>query len=116
MKIKEIKNIAVLIIKSRLNMLELNCYRLCGSFKECREATNKQKPIEPKLHMNEPENIFIVYENNEMVCREEHKNNWHCPKCDNIVGQRIVIGKHIHDQNKKKYCDKCGQAILWEWI
>lgn len=97
--------------------LELFCYRHVGTLKEFRKAKNKQIPVIPKLHKNEVEGEFIEYEDGTRVYREYPKNNYHCPVCDNIVGDKIIIKykdfEHKHIQNKKKYCDKCGQAILW---
>ena len=41
-------------------------------------------------------------------------DNWHCPECDNFVGERVYVRDRHHDQRKKKYCDNCGQKLNWE--
>ena len=40
-------------------------------------------------------------------------DNWHCPKCDSFVGERVYVHSKVHDQRKKKYCDNCGQKLDW---
>ena len=40
-------------------------------------------------------------------------DNWHCPKCDSFVGERVYVHSKVHDQRKKKYCDDCGQKLDW---
>lgn len=46
--------------------------------------------------------------------KTQMNNWWRCPCCNEVVGQRVIAHKHIHDQRKKKFCEKCGQAILRE--
>ena len=42
-------------------------------------------------------------------------DNWHCPVCDGFVGEHLTMSARnfSHDQQKKAFCEKCGQKIDW---
>lgn len=94
--------------------LELQQYRAIGTVEECREARERQRGKKPILCMNEVSGMFIDYADGHGEYKTQMNNWWRCPCCNEVVGQRVIAHKHIHDQRKKKFCEKCGQAISWE--
>lgn len=93
---------------------EIQQYRAIGTVEECREARGRQKGKKPILCMNEVSGMFIDYADGHGEYKTQMNNWWRCPCCNEVVGQRVIAHKHIHDQRKKKFCEKCGQAISWE--
>lgn len=63
--------------------------------------------------MNEQSGMFVDYADGHGGHKMQTNNWWRCPCCNSVVGQRVVVGKHVHDQQRKKYCEDCGQAIDW---
>ena len=39
-----------------------------------------------------------------------------CPVCDWFVGEQVDIFGRKHNQQKKNFCDRCGQMIDWEGV
>ena len=70
-------------------------------------------PKKPILCTNERGGMFVDYADGHGEYKTQMNNWWRCPCCNEVVGQRVIVHKHIHDQRKKKYCEKCGQAIDW---
>ncbi len=95
-------------------LTEIQYYRAIGTVEECREARERQKGKKPILCMNEVSGMFIDYADGHGEYKTQMNNWWRCPCCNEVVGQRVIAHKHIHDQRKKKFCEKCGQAISWE--
>ena len=92
---------------------EVQQYRTIGTVEECREARERQMPKKPILCTNERGGMFVDYADGHGEYKTQMNNWWRCPCCNEVVGQRVIVHKHIHDQRKKKYCEKCGQAIDW---
>lgn len=76
-------------------------------------ALEKQTPQKPVLCMNEKSGMFVDYADGHGEYKTQMNNWWRCPCCNEVVGQRVIVHKHIHDQRKKNFCEKCGQAIEW---
>lgn len=76
-------------------------------------ALEKQIPKKPILYMNEKSGMFVDYADGHGEYKTQTNNWWRCPTCGEVVGQRVVVYKRIHDQRKKNFCEKCGQAIDW---
>ena len=93
---------------------EIQQYRAIGTVKECREAMERQRAKKPILCMNEVSGMFVDYADGHGEYKTQMNNWWRCPCCNEVVGQRVIVHKHIHDQRKKNFCEKCRQAILWE--
>lgn len=91
----------------------LNKYQFIGTVEECREAREKQKPKKPNLCMNEVSGMFVDYADGHGEYKTQMNNWWRCPCCNEVVGQRVIVHEHIHDQRKNRYCENCGQAIDW---
>lgn len=72
---------------------EIRRYKEIGTVEKCREAVEKQKPMNPKIH------------------KDRFSNTYNCPKCGwtfihkNETGW--FCGQHY------KFCPNCGQAIRW---
>lgn len=68
-------------------------YENIGTVEKCREAVEKQKPMNSKIH------------------KDRFSNTYNCPKCGwtfihkNETGW--FCGQHY------KFCPNCGQAIRW---
>lgn len=92
---------------------EIQRYRSIGTVEECREAVERQRAKKPILCMNEVSGMFVDYADGHGEYKTQMNNWWRCPCCNEVVGQGVIVHKHIHDQRKKKYCDNCGQAIDW---
>lgn len=88
-------------------------YEAIGTAEECREAREKQKPKKPNLCMNEVSGMFVDYADGHGEYKTQMNNWWRCPCCNEVVGQRVIVHEHIHDQRKNRYCENCGQAIDW---
>lgn len=91
-------------------------YEKIGTVEECREAVERQREKKPNLCMNEKSGMFVDYADGRGEYKAQMNNWWRCPCCNEVVGQRVIVHKHIHDQRKKKYCENCGQAIDWRGI
>lgn len=89
-------------------------YEEIGTVDECRKAMEKQKAKKPILCMNERSGMFVDYADGHGEHKTQMNNWWRCPCCNSVVGQRVIVHKHIDDQRKKKFCEKCGQSISWE--
>lgn len=95
-------------------LLEYAEYAKIGTVEECREARERQRARKPILCMNEKSGMFVDYADGHGEYKTQMNNWWRCPCCNEVVGQRVIAHKHIHDQRKKNFCEKCGQAISWE--
>lgn len=42
--------------------------------------------------------------------------SWCCPVCDWFVGEQVEVFGRKHNQQKKNFCDRCGQKIDWEGV
>lgn len=42
--------------------------------------------------------------------------SWCCPVCDWFVGEQVDVFGRKHNQQKKNFCDWCGQKIDWEGV
>lgn len=93
---------------------EIQQYQAIGTVEECREARERQRAKKPILCMNEQSGMFVDYADGHGEYKTQMNNWWRCPCCNEVVGQRVIVHKHIHDQRKKIFCEKCGQAISWE--
>lgn len=93
---------------------EIQQYRAIGAVEECREARERHRAKKPILCMNEVSGMFVDYADGHGEYKTQMNNWWRCPCCNEVVGQRVIVHKHIHDQRKKNFCEKCGQAISWE--
>lgn len=93
---------------------KLKAYEEIGTVEECREARERQRGKKPILCMNEVGGMFVDYAGGHGEYKTQMNNWWRCPCCNEVVGQRVIVHKRIHDQKKKKFCEKCGQAISWE--
>lgn len=93
---------------------EIQRYQEIGTVEECREAKERQMAEKPILCMNEVSGMFVDYADGHGEYKTQMNNWWRCPCCNEVVGQRVIAHNHIHDQRKKKFCEKCGQAISWE--
>lgn len=99
---------------STIDLLEeLQQYRAIGTVEECREARERQRGKKAILYMNEVSGMFVDYVDGRGEYKTQMNNRWRCPCCNEIVGERVIVHKYIHDQRKKKFCEKCGQAIDW---
>lgn len=77
------------------------------------ECKGLMKAKKPNLCMNEKSGMFVDYADGHGEYKVDMNNWWRCPCCNEVVGQRVIAHKHIHDQRKNKYCKNCGQAIDW---
>lgn len=88
-------------------------YRKIGTLEECRTAREKQIPKKPILKNGET-GSFVDYENGHGEYRVTKWQDWVCPICGWLVGQRYNRSQnHSHDQRKCNYCNECGQKIDW---
>lgn len=76
-------------------------------------AIEKQIPKKPILK-HDVSVMHINRGNQPHEWKRLESDNWHCPECDCIVGERVYVRDRHHDQRKKKYCDNCGQKLNWE--
>ena len=76
-------------------------------------ALEKQIPKKPILK-HDVSVMHINRGNQPHEWKRLESDNWHCPKCDSFVGERVYVHSKVHDQRKKKYCDNCGQKLNWE--
>ena len=42
--------------------------------------------------------------------------SWCCPVCDWFVGEQVEVFGRKYNQQKKNFCDRCGQRIDWEGV
>lgn len=75
-------------------------------------ALEKQIPKKPILK-HDVSVMHINRGNQPHEWKRLESDNWHCPKCDSFVGERVYVRDRHHDQRKKKYCDNCGNKIDW---
>lgn len=75
-------------------------------------ALEKQIPKKPILK-HDVSVMHINRGNQPHEWKRLENDNWHCPKCDSFVGERVYVHSKVHDQRKKKYCDNCGQKLDW---
>ena len=92
----------------------LKRYEDLGTVEELQQTLEKQIPKKPILKHD----VSVMHLNKGDMPHEWKRmesDNWHCPVCDELVGERVYLchGEKVHDQRKKNYCDKCGQAIDW---
>lgn len=78
------------------------------------ELTEKSEPKKPILCMNEESGMFVDYADGHGEYKTQMNNWWRCPCCHSVVGERVIVHSHIHDQRKKKFCEDCGTAIDWQ--
>ena len=76
------------------------------------QALEKQIPKKPILK-HDVSVMHINRGNQPHEWKRLESDNWHCPKCDSFVGERVYVHSKVHDQRKKKYCDNCGQKLDW---
>lgn len=89
-------------------------FKAIGTIERFRELTEKAEPKKPILCMNEKSGIFVDYADGHGEYKTQMNNWWRCPFCNSVVGERVIVHSHIHDQKKKKFCEECGTAIDWE--
>ena len=75
-------------------------------------ALEKQIPKKPILK-HDVSVMHINRGNQPHEWKRLESDNWHCPKCNSFVGERVYVHSKVHDQRKKKYCDDCGQKLDW---
>lgn len=89
-----------------------DCYN--NSVKIIADALDKQIPKKPILKNGET----LMHMNSVDKPNEWQLNKWQdwiCPVCGWLVGQRFNASKSKHHgQRKCNYCNECGQAIDWE--
>ena len=83
------------------------------AFEVAIQAIEKQIPKKPILK-HDVSVMHINRGNQPHEWKRLENDNWHCPKCDSFVGERVYVHSKVHDQRKKKYCDNCGQKLDWE--
>lgn len=110
---KECKKNIQIFTKINGVLQEIQQYRAIGTVEECREARERQIVKKPILCMNERSGMFVDYADGHGEYKTQMNNWWRCPWCNEVVGQRVIVQKQIHDQRKKKFCENCGQAIDW---
>ena len=76
------------------------------------QALEKQIPKKPILK-HDVSVMHINRGNQPHEWKRLENDNWHCPKCDSFVGERVYVHSKVHDQRNKKYCDNCGQKLDW---
>lgn len=91
---------------------EVQQYRAIGTPEELQAAKEKQIPKKPILK-HDVSVMHINRGNQPHEWKRLENDNWHCPKCDSFVGERVYVHSKVHDQRKKKYCDNCGQKLDW---
>jgi len=75
------------------------------------KALEKQIPKIPILN-HDVTNVLINNGELHYEWKQIEKYNWHCPVCNGVVGERIILPKgKVHDQKMKMYCEKCGQRL-----
>lgn len=42
--------------------------------------------------------------------------SWCCPVCDWFVGEQVEVFGRKYNQQKKNFCDRCGQMIDWDSV
>ena len=84
------------------------------AFQMAIDALEKQIPKKPILK-HDVSVMHINRGNQPHEWKRLESDNWHCPECDHIVGERVYVHDRHHDQSKKKYCDKCGQKLDWSY-
>ena len=85
---------------------ELKQYRAIGTPEECRAAAEKQIPkkiTHPGCFDNE--GVWHTWNGIDGVPYDL------CPNCETNLCTDGVFGR---DKKKMKYCENCGQRILWE--
>lgn len=95
---------------------EDECIKKGFTFKSLLSARSKMTGIKPILRTHEVGFIAIDYKDGTGKIARQENNWWRCPCCNAIVGERVIVHKHIHDQRKKKFCEECGQKIDWEAV
>ena len=73
-----------------------------------------EKQIAKKPILKHDVSVMHINRGNQPHEWKRLEDNWHCPKCDSFVGERVYVHSKVHDQRKKKYCDNCGQKLNWE--
>lgn len=95
------------------------CYSQ-GTFREQKEAFSMaikalEKQIAKKPILKHDISVMHINRGNHPhEWKRLESDNWHCPECDSLVGERVYVHSKVHDQRKKKYCDNCGQKLNWE--
>lgn len=95
------------------NNQETQEYKRFVALKEVWNAAKRQHVMKPILHMNEMSGMFVDYADGRGEYKTQINNWWRCPCCNSIVGERVITSGKSHDQRKKRFCNKCGQAIDW---
>lgn len=95
---------------------EDECVEMGFSFGSLLEARRKNTGRKPILKGSEKRIVAIDYEIGKGRIVKTDVKTWKCACCDAVVGERIFELTIPIDQNKKKFCENCGQRIDWEGI
>ena len=95
---------------------EDECVEMGFSFGSLLEARRKNTGRKPILKGSVKKIIAIDYEIGKGRIEKTDVKTWKCACCDAVVGERIFSLTIPVDQNKKKFCENCGQRIDWEGI
>ena len=107
------ENEAIKRIKECRNIPNFQPYiYMNGALNMAIKALEKQIPKKPILK-HDVSVMHINRGNQPHEWKRLENDNWHCPKCDSFVGERVYVHSKVHDQRKKKYCDNCGQKLDW---
>lgn len=60
--------------------------------------------------------VHTDYADGSADTRTIKRASWCCPVCDWFVGEQVEVFGRKHNQQKKNYCDRCGQMIDWEGV
>ena len=111
------ENKAIEVFKEQLTLIKEHYAGEVKDYEEALEigiqALEKHIPKKPILK-HDVSVMHINRGNQPHEWKRLESDNWHCPKCDSFVGERVYVHSKVHDQRKKKYCDNCGQKLDWE--
>lgn len=58
--------------------------------------------------------VHTDYADGSADTRTIKRASWCCPVCDWFIGEQVEVFGRKHNQQKKNFCDRCGQMIDWE--
>ena len=58
--------------------------------------------------------LIVLYRDMTGHSNDRH-TYWIC-RCDWFVGEQVEVFGRKHNQQKKNFCDRCGQMIDWEGV
>lgn len=89
------------------------CEAVHGMNTESRSSADKaEKPVW-KVKQSV---VHTDYVDGSADTRTIKRASWCCPVCDWFVGEQVEVYGRKHNQQKKNFCDRCGQMIDWEGV